>query len=534
MGLVQFLHKRWFRLLLAGLFGIYLCESANAQLVVEGSLVLQGSASIQVAGNITLQGSVTGSGTLELNGEQQVLQGNAISLPKLKISNGTQVQLMASCTIQQLLEFGSGKLFLNDASLEMAPSANTLNASGNGYIVTNGLGSVVRQVTQPGIVQLPVGSTQNYFPISYTITSVNGTATVGVRFIDSIPANQSVLVEDRLSGYWKASIQNATVTQAQAGYTNNGIASGFATNLRPMIWQGSRWISPATSTIDTVSRVINFGAVEHGYQLAANNKFVWLSGRVFLQGAFLQGAGRMADNLRTPTNLIPLSDPYRQAPYNVSFSHFANSRREITTNAIFVDQPNTDNNVVDWVFLELRSTSGQLMGTRSALLSRSGRLIDIDGSNSIYFKNLDSAAYTLTVRHRNHLGLATDAVAAKTLTMLPPSNIQFDFTSMTDADLFGNTNAYVTSTDGFVLLRAGNANSNSNIRYSGPSNDNAYLLSTILGGVSTLILNNVYSAGDLNMNRNVRYSGPGNDNAFLLSTVLGGTTTLLISQQIPN
>jgi hypothetical protein len=85
---------------------------------------------------------------------------------------------------------------------------------------------------------------------------------------------------------------------------------------------------------------------------------------------------------------------------------------------------------------------------------------------------------------------------------------------------------------GVWAMWGGNANGNSNVRYSGPGNDNNTLLNTVLGGNKSGIISNTYQAADLNMNGNVKYSGPGNDNNTLLNSVLGGNKSLIINEQL--
>ena len=57
--------------------------------------------------------------------------------------------------------------------------------------------------------------------------------------------------------------------------------------------------------------------------------------------------------------------------------------------------------IIDWVFLELRSTHNEVVATRAALVQADGDLMEIDGSNEIKFNTL-SGNYYVTGRHRNH------------------------------------------------------------------------------------------------------------------------------------
>lgn len=132
-------------------------------------------------------------------------------------------------------------------------------------------------------------------------------------------------------------------------------------------------------------------------------------------------------------------------------------------------------------------------------------------------------SYYLTVRHRNHLGLSTELVT------FVAGNNNFDFTTATDATIFGTSAAYAT-VNGKICMRAGDANSNGGIRYNGPANDRDAIL-TFLGSNETGITANVYSTFDLNLDGTVRYNGPANDRDFLLQ-MLGSNETGFVQQQI--
>jgi len=170
--------------------------------------------------------------------------------------------------------------------------------------------------------------------------------------------------------------------------------------------------------------------------------------------------------------------------------------------------------------------------TRSAFVQRDGDIVDIDGVSPVYFNNVDAGAnYTIAIRHRNHLGIATDPVAnLQSLSEATPGTTT-DFTTMTDAQIFGTSAAFTTSA-GKVLLWGGNINANGNTRYQGAGNDRAVLL-TDVGGNELSVLTNVYNRSDINMNRTVRYQGAANDRAFLLSTVLGSAELTVRTQALP-
>ena len=83
-------------------------------------------------------------------------------------------------------------------------------------------------------------------------------------------------------------------------------------------------------------------------------------------------------------------------------------------------------------------------------------------------------------------------------------------------------------------MRAGNANSNNNVKYNGPANDQNQILNIKLAGSLGNVLNNVYAPEDINMNGNVKWNGPGNDQNFLLNTILNGSLSTIYLGTIIN
>lgn len=106
----------------------------------------------------------------------------------------------------------------------------------------------------------------------------------------------------------------------------------------------------------------------------------------------------MKDGLRT-LGFIPLTQPYS------SISRFAHHTGSETVDSSVLTATG-DSAVVDWILLELRSSSDVTLpvASRAALLLRNGSIVDTDGVSDVSFKGLDEGDYHLAIRHRNHLG----------------------------------------------------------------------------------------------------------------------------------
>lgn len=129
--------------------------------------------------------------------------------------------------------------------------------------------------------------------------------------------------------------------------------------------------------------------------------------------AILQGpysAGFMSTALRT-AGVLPLSQPYTIAPWNYAGTELVGA---------------IPANVVDWVLIELRTTSAAAskVATRAAFIRRDGIVVDLDGTSPVAFATVTAGNYFVVLRHRNHLAvMSANAVA------LSPAGILYDFTT---------------------------------------------------------------------------------------------------------
>lgn len=227
---------------------------------------------------------------------------------------------------------------------------------------------------------------------------------------------------------------------------------------------------------------------------------VKVSLKAFLRGAF--NGTRHKDVTNGWANVLKakaLNQPYSGAPFNY------NGTESVTAATFTVTSG--DNDVVDWVLLELKKTDGTLVSRTAALILENGDIVNPDKSAQVSLKAAPGN-YHLTIRHRNHLGLSTEPVSFNA------GNNAFDFTTASDAALYGNSSAFATL-NGKKCLIAGNANSNGNVRYNGQGNDRdailAYLSFNEVGFAS-----GVYTPNDVNLDGTVRYNGMRNDRDFLL------------------
>jgi hypothetical protein len=513
------------------------------------TLFIESGAKVTIQGDLNSSANIQGSGTILMKGTGlQTINMNGNTIPNLEIDNSSNVTLSGSfARIGSSLVLTNGKLLTSGQDLYLSPTATISGHNSSRFIWTDGVGQVRKELTADiSNYEIPVGFNTNYRPVLINSTGASyASANIGVRVLDNASSNRPPMMANFLHTAWPVTKTGITggVQTITGQYNDPTDVSGSEATLSGYFFNGTDWTS-VNETHDNASNRVAMPISAASGELTGMNKFITVGTRAYLQGAFT-GSALMSDALRgdgAVTNVIPVLDPYRSAPYNTSFAHVSNPTAEMVSSSVFMNQASANDNIVDWVFLELRNTSSPgntILQTRSALIQRDGDIVDVDGVSPVTFNNLTNGAYTIAVRHRNHIGLST----------LPASPLSFSETKSTafstniadlrlqSTALFGSAGTnYTTAVVGantYNILWSGNVNANGASNYSGPNNDRLLLL-TDLSGNQINTLSNGYYRGDLNMNRSVNYSGPGNDRLFLLSTVLGGNQIQTRSQALPN
>ncbi len=539
-------------------FAIPVCSNlASAQLVIDNAqFFIQPGATVTVQGDVTSNADILGTGLLQLKGTaQQNVNMNGFSIPNLEIDNTNNVLLTGTTKVGTSVLFTNGKVQLGNFNFILASGTTVTGAGVNKFLETNGSGFAQRTIGNAAASNqiIPVGAGSNYAPVSLThIGGVYLNAVLSAQAKTGKSPNSHIRTESHTNVYWPVSTAGVTggTFTATGTYPADGAGgfTGIEADIRGMSFNGTDW-SLVGEARDNVANTVTAQLASNAGQIFGMNEFVLLNAKVLLQGPYNTITARMNDRLRNSgayvpgvlpaSNLIPSTDPYRNAPYN--FLHTNNSVPESVISASFpnpfIDQANADNNIVDWVFLELRNnvTPGNAISqTRSALLQRDGDIVDIDGVSSIYFKNLIGAEYTVVVRHRNHLAMSTNPALFNKILSLSANSTTLDFSNSPGGNLMGVAGTNYLNASGVNQLYAGNANFNGNLRWSPPSSDKDYILNTVLLGNAASVLSNTYSAGDLDLNRGVRWSPPNSDKDYFLSTPLSSAATTVKSQVLPN
>lgn len=132
--------------------------------------------------------------------------------------------------------------------------------------------------------------------------------------------------------------------------------------------------------------------------------------KVMLEGYYQLGEQNMRTDLAT-AGLLPLNQPYHQAPFDYPGTEFVSEWPEDT---------------VDWLLLELREADSisQIVARQAVLLRKDGTIMGVDGTPGVSFAEVPDGSYHLAVYHRSHLAV----LSADPILTNAPSFI-YDFTS---------------------------------------------------------------------------------------------------------
>ncbi len=294
----------------------------KAQLTVSGAqLFIQSGAVITVQGDVTGNTDILGPGKILLQGStNQNVNMNGFTIPVLEINNATGATLTGDTRIGTSLTFTAGKIKTANFNLTLANVATFTGAGTSKFIETTGTGQVFKELTaNVSSNEIPVGAGTTYRPAFLTTSGTYSSAKIGVRVLAVADPNRPPKLSDYINAYWPITKTGITGTVTVAGqYVDPDLTTGAEANIRGYFFNGTDW-SSTSETHNISTNQISAPITTASGDLSALDKFDLLKAKVFLQGAFNTSTGVMSDALRTPTNYIPLSDPYRTAPYNTSF-----------------------------------------------------------------------------------------------------------------------------------------------------------------------------------------------------------------------
>ncbi|HNU57399.1 MAG TPA: hypothetical protein PKN30_12490 [Flavobacteriales bacterium] len=299
---------------------------------------------------------------------------------------------------------------------------------------------------------------------------------------------------------------------AGGGWRRDGAAAGVAG--RGFLTCG--YLNPVSSFATSGERVNDLW--EYIPTNYTANPGIVLAASVLLGGPYVEAGQTMSDGLRT-AGLIPLFEPYS----SLGFAHVNGGGEMILPAVLDVSGPNA---IVDWLFLELRSTADPsvVLATRSALLQRDGDVVDVDGTSPLAF-DAPPGDYHIAVRHRNHLGTMSAGSITLSSTL---SSMDFTNPGSTTYGTNGQMNV-----NGTMMLWPGDGNADGVVKYAGSANDRDRVLVAIGGMVPTNVVSAIYDPRDIDLNGQIKYTGETNDRDIILQTIGGTVPTAVRAEQMP-
>ncbi len=207
-----------------------------------------------LVGNVVMGGTRTYStgGHYTYNGLTTQNTGNALAtgVDTLIVNNSFGLILNNNITVNNRLEFVSGNINLGNNNFTIGNASATFVGAGTlGYVVTNGTGSMVRNVPNNAAVLLfPVGSSLSYNPASISQVAAGTADNFSVRVINGVfsggstglpftanAVNRTWIINEAVSGgsnatvnlTWNDSLELSGFTRAQSAvaFFNSAISS---------------------------------------------------------------------------------------------------------------------------------------------------------------------------------------------------------------------------------------------------------------------------------------------------------------------
>lgn len=358
-------------------------------------------------------------------------------LRTLRIAKTNGISLEDHLSLERLLFLQDGIITTGNNHIDLSPSALVFNPfPATSYVNTSGDGEFRKALDNSSLTyfSFPIGAAgSSPNSVMFTDWSLLPGAYVSSRVVNQ-KHPQNTCPVDFLKRYWvvKDNFISSFTVDTKFNYLA-GDVEGIESNLIGARYNGSEWNS--YSPVDVAAHffrannISEFGDFSSGGVDCITGTIV--NAKMFLEGAYL-GSGNMRINLNN-FGLVPLTQPYNTAPFNY------NGTESVTS---------IPAGVVDWVYIELRSTSdgGPVPdGRRAAFIKSDGQIVDLNGTDPVKYPTVPNGNYFIVIGHRNHLPVMT--ASAQLLNSITPL---YDFSTAL-SQYFGNE-AAALSGGGFGMF----------------------------------------------------------------------------------
>lgn len=359
-----------------------------------------GNSSLQLHESMSTEGDGTTnviSGILDCNGYNFLSAGN------IYINNNGKVLVPASST-----------LFIN----------TNLYISGNGCLIASGVEGNLANIEHPGTsyygLEVTGGGVISAEYTHFKDMNTNGIKIYNGGLVDESHAFNYCIIDEGQNSAYSARLRlynNQILSCNYVEFPNNpGIPNVF--NAGKSIYDFGH--------VNFVNSIGDFAGED--YEADPFGRIDWTSQgltlylKVYLEGPFISNI------MNTTINAyIPLNQPFNCVPWNY------NGPESVTS------IPNS--NVVDWILVELRettgsastATSGTMIARQAGFLLGNGTITSIDGTSAMEFNNTISANLYVVIYHRNHLSIMSSVPVTGT-----GGVYSYDFTSSQSQVYGGN------------------------------------------------------------------------------------------------
>ena len=486
----------------------------GAQVTVQGNVdnagTLNNDGALKVQGNYTNTGTYTGVGTagiLEMYGTgNSDLNAGASPIANLVINKtgvADIVKLTAIAVVNNSLTHTNGVFttdpIANPSFRVTSPATATYTFAASKEII----GSVRRTSWTAGAARvfnntnMQVTTNGGTSPTDLTVTMIPLSAGGDPTQTEREVKRKYTFTQTAGSGF---------TTDVRYPYMTSELNTNTEANLVPWRLSGSEWNARLTPvTRDAVNDYVSTTGIPatelaQEWKLADPNYTMNVTAN--LRGPW-NGVSAMNTTLQS-AGTIPLLQPYNTTPFNYTGTESVAS---------------IPANVVDWVLIEHRKPStglpadalvATISGREAGFLLNNGTVVELDGITPISVPITKQGTAFITIRHRNHLGVLSNAIA---------SNAVGTFTN--DYTVLANSYKPVgASSDPVVLLAgaggkyglwAGDANKSGSVNASDISVIKAAIAGSLSGYLFTDVnLTNSINATDISITKStISLSGIG-------------------------
>ena len=472
----------------------------------DGKLEVQGSFTNSATYNsVTLDDSLimSGTGDVTLNGGGSTISYLTIN----KTANTNNVTLTGTTLLGTKLDYTSGNFttdpVTNPSYVFSAPVAAVFNFAAGREITgnvkrTSWVNGAAVMFNQTNMLVTTNGGTT---PADFMVTMIPQTAGGDPTQAEREVKRKFLFTQTGGTGF---------TSDIRFAYQDAELNTNTEANLVPWDLVTTEWngrLTPVTRdvTANYVSTTgISFAELSNEWKLA-DPRYTF-NATTFLRGPW-NGTTAMNTNLNSG-GIIPLSQPYNTTPFNYSGTE--------SVAAI----PNA--NVVDWVLVEFRkpstglptdALSSTIIGRKAGFLLNNGTVVDLDGVTPIAYDITKQGAGFVVVRHRNHLGVMSNAV---------PSNAAGTFAN----DFSSLANSYKPSgaASNPVVLLAGVGGKYG--MWAGDANKSGAVSASDISAIKLAIANSIsgYTFTDTNLTGAVSASDLSLGKSTIASSGTGGTS----------